>query len=217
MTNAKKKGKFAEKLTPAQKVLSMIGLVLCLIFTFTLICNLTIIIKGALFPERPPSVLGVTPMVVLSGSMSGEAEGHIEVGDLIFITPAEPEELQKGDVIAYMSGKVVVTHRIVDITDEGFITKGDANNTEDTHPVKPENVVGIFSGRIPKVGDFVLFMKEPLGMLLFVGIPVLLYIAADLIRRQKLMKQQKQRTAELQAELSRLRRQKMEETSETEA
>ena len=49
-----------------------VGLALCVILSFFLVCNLTVIVKGALFPDRPPSVLGVTPMVVLSGSMSGE-------------------------------------------------------------------------------------------------------------------------------------------------
>ena len=73
----------------SNKVAAVIGLVLCVIFGFLLICNLTIIVKGTIAPERPPSVLGTTPMVVLSGSMSGEAEDHIEVGDLIFVGKAE--------------------------------------------------------------------------------------------------------------------------------
>ena len=74
--------------------LTVIGAMLCILFGFLLICNLTIIIKGTLFPEKPPSVLGVTPMVVLSGSMSGQAEDHIEVGDLIFVGKAEAEALE---------------------------------------------------------------------------------------------------------------------------
>ena len=41
----------------------------------------------------PPSVLGVTPLVVMSGSMSDEAEDHIEVGDLIFIDKISTDEL----------------------------------------------------------------------------------------------------------------------------
>ena len=88
----------------SNRVLTAVGVALCVIFGFLLVCNLTIIIKGALFPEKPPSVLGLTPMVVLSGSMSGEAEDHIEVGDLVFVGRADPEELEVGDVIAYMNG-----------------------------------------------------------------------------------------------------------------
>ena len=38
-------------------VLTAVGVALCVIFGLLLVCNLTIIIKGALFPEKPPSVL----------------------------------------------------------------------------------------------------------------------------------------------------------------
>lgn len=157
-----------------------VGLALCVILGVFLVCNLTII-KGALFPERPPSVLGITPMVVLSGSMSGEQEGHIEVGDLIFVRRANPAALEVGDVIAYMNGGTTVTHRItaIDTDTDGrllFTTKGDANNTEDTSPVTEEQLIGLCFWRIPKVGDFALFLQTPLGMLLFVGAPLLAFL-----------------------------------------
>jgi len=196
----------------SNKLVSAIALVLCLLFGAMLICNLTIIIKGSLHPERPPAVLGVTPMVVLSGSMSGDAEDHIEVGDLIFVGPVEdPATLETGDVIAFMDGTVVVTHRIIDIqyTEDGeplFYTKGDANNAADRLPVTAENLVGIYQSRIPKVGDFALFLKEPLGMVLFIGVPLLAFILYDIWRRRKFDKKETERTAELEAELERLRK-----------
>ncbi len=92
------------------------GLLLCAVFMFLLVCNLTIIIKGTVNPDTPPTVFGVTPMVVLSGSMSGSAEDHIEVGDLIFDTKPEIDNLKEGDVVSFMQDKTVVTHRIVEIT-----------------------------------------------------------------------------------------------------
>ena len=192
----------------SNRVLTAVAL--CVIFGFLLVCNLTIIIKGALFPEKPPSVLGLTPMVVLSGSMSGEAEDHIEVGDLVFVGRAAPEELEVGDVIAYMNGGATVTHRItaIDTNTDGdllFTTKGDANNAEDTTPVTEEQLVGIYRWRIPKVGDFALFLQTPLGMLLFVGVPVLAFLIYDIIRRQRYANRENRRTAELEAELERLR------------
>lgn len=194
----------------SNRVLTAVGVALCVIFGFLLVCNLTIIIKGALFPEKPPSVLGLTPMVVLSGSMSGEAEDHIEVGDLVFVGRADPEELEVGDVIAYMNGGATVTRRItaIDTNTDGdllFTTKGDANNAEDTTPVTEEQLVGIYRWRIPKVGDFALFLQTPLGMLLFVGVPVLAFLIYDIIRRQRYANRENRRTAELEAELERLR------------
>ncbi len=193
-----------------RKIVSAVGLALCIVFSFLLICNLTIIVKGTLYPERPPSVFGTTPMVVLSGSMSGTQEGHIEVGDLIFVGEAEPKELKVGDVIAYMDGTMVVTHRITEVqtAEDGsiqWITKGDANNTADQDPVPEADLVGIYNARIPRLGDFALFMKEPLGMMLFIGVPVLAFIIYDIIRRQRSSVRENKKTEELQAEIERLR------------
>lgn len=215
----KKRGKRSKKNKTTNKVLSVIGILLCIIFGFTLICNLTIIIKGTLFPEKPPSVLGITPMVVLSGSMSGDAPDHIEVGDLIFIDKVEASDLEAGDVIAYMEGQIVVTHRIVEVqTDENnnllFITKGDANNAADQNPVKEEALVGIYKSRIPKVGDFALFLQTPLGMILFIGVPLLAFIIYDIVRRQQYANRENKRTAEMEAELARLRKIAGEDDSE---
>jgi len=206
--------KTAEKKEPrsANKIVSAVGLVLCLVFGAMLICNLTIIIKGTLHPERPPSVLGITPMVVLSGSMSGDAEDHIEIGDLIFVDEADPAQLEVGDIIAFMEGKVVVTHRIIDIqsTEDGellFYTKGDANNAADRKPVTVNELVGIYQSRIPAVGNFALFLQTPLGMVLFIVVPLMAFILYDVLRRQHYAKKERSRTAELEAELERLRRQ----------
>lgn len=200
-----------EKSGLIQKILTGVSILLCIVFSFMLICNMTIIIKGTLYPERPPSVLGITPMVVLSGSMSGDAEDHIEVGDLIFVGKTEAEELEVGDVIAFMEGKVVVTHRIIEVqTGENgepeFITKGDANNAQDQRPVTSNNLVGIYKARIPKVGDFALFLQTPMGMVLFIGLPLLAFIIYDIIRRQQYARKESKKTAELEAELERLRK-----------
>ena len=71
--------------TKADLIKTIIGIALCVVFGFILICNIIIIVGGALNEERPPAVFGITPLVVTSGSMSGDAPDHIEVGDLIFL------------------------------------------------------------------------------------------------------------------------------------
>lgn len=191
-------------------ILTIIGIFLCILFGFLLICNLMIIIKGTLHPEEPPSVLGYTPMVVLSGSMSGVQNGHIEVGDLVFVKKVEPENLKTGDVIAYMNNGTTVTHRIIAIdTAEDksllFTTKGDANNAEDTDPVTEEQLVGLYQGRLAKVGDFAMFLQTPVGMLVFIGVPLCAFIIYDIIRRQKYAAREKKREQEMEEELLRLR------------
>lgn len=193
-----------------RRALTAAGLLACALLGCLLLCNLTIIVKGTMQPDRPPSVLGVTPMVVLSGSMSGEQDGHIEVGDLVFAVQTDPASLAVGDVIAFMNGQTAVTHRItaIDTDADGgllFTTKGDANQTEDTQPVTESQLIGVYRGRLPGVGDFALFLQQPLGMLLFAGLPLLAFILYDIIRRQRSANRQNKCTQELEAELARLR------------
>ena len=281
----------AAKRKGARPLAAVIGILLCIVFGAALIMNLTIIIKGFSDPNNPPSVFGITPMVVQSGSMSiwndaddhsagyvvhkvfpdniedlsrdevanlkkgdtfwsyeedykvqnevvgvvnGEngmwvntirlAEDHIEVGDMIFSKEVDTDELQVGDVISFLEDSVVVTHRIIGVRTEedgshSFVTKGDANLATDTDPVPQDKVIGIYAGRIEKVGDVAMFMQTPLGMLLFIGVPLLAFILYDIIRRQRAAAkagskdadlahekaEMEKKTAEMQAELERLR------------
>ena len=188
---------------------TVLALLLCAVFAFALVCNLTIIIKGTLHPDTPPTVFGIAPMVVLSGSMSGTAQDHIEVGDLIFDTGVDTDTLKEGDVISFMENKIVVTHRIIRIetAQDGtrrFITKGDANNAQD-EPISAEQIVGLYRFRIPKLGDFALFLQKPLGMILFIGIPVLAFIIIDILRRQRQRSREARENERLREELERLR------------
>lgn len=204
----------------AKKILFIVGAVLCVLFAAILVCNLTIIIKGVINPDVPPSVFGVTPMVVQSGSMSGNAEDHIEVGDLIFTVKPDTEQLEAGDIISYMEGDIAVTHRIIEVqtgTDgkRSFVTKGDANNTTDP-AVSEDAVFGLYKGRIAKLGDFAMFLQKPLGMAVFIGIPVCAFIIYDIIRRQRSSGRKDEETEELKAELERLRAAAGEKESEKE-
>ncbi len=258
------------------RIVTVIGIVLCVVFGTLLALNLTIIVKGLINPDRPPSVFGRTPMVVKSGSMSSDvlhlvqsddiiglteeqkaalkpgdtfetksgsytelnkvetasvgesgkvtvtstrpAEDHIEVDDLIFAKNADFGALEVGQIVTFMERDLkgqltgaVVTHRIIDIeTKDGkkvYRTKGDANNTIDTVPVAPEDIVGVYSLRIAKLGAFIFFLQKPWGMVIFIGVPVLAFIIYDIIRRQRYAKKDDTRVEELEEELRRLREQ----------
>ena len=169
----------------SKRILFIIGAVLCCIFAVILVCNLTIIIKGVANPRIPPSVFGVTPMVVQSGSMSGNAEDHIEVGDLIFTVKPDTDKLKAGDIISFMDGNIAVTHRIIEVQagadgKRSFITKGDANNTEDL-AVGEDAVFGLYKGRVPGLGDFAMFLQKPLGMAVFLLLTTLfpIWVSAE--------------------------------------
>lgn len=192
-----------------RKVGSIIGGILCVIFLFLLVCNVTIIVKGTLHPETPPRVFGVAPMVVLSGSMSGSAEDHIEVGDLIFAKEPDIAALKEGDVVSYMEEGTVITHRIVEIYTETdgtlrYVTKGDANNIEDS-PITADAIIGTYWFRIPCLGDFAMFLQQPMGMAVFIGIPICVFILWDIFGRNRSKSREAAENAQLRAELESLR------------
>ena len=194
----------------SNRVLSFVGILLCIVFGFVLVCNLVIIIKSNLAPDEPPSVLGIAPFTVLSGSMSGDREGHLEIGDLIFVQKVEASELKEGDVISFVVKSSVTTHRIVKITETDgerqFITKGDANNAEDQEPVSEDQLVGRYLWRIPKIGNFALFLREPMGMVLFIVVPLMLFVFIDVFARRRLEETQRgNKQSQLALENARLR------------
>ena len=134
-----------------------------------------IMYKANTNPDKVPDVLGYKPMIVLSGSM----ETSIHTGDLVFVKMVDTATLKKGDVIAFRNEEdAVTTHRIVDIVFEDgkqfFQTKGDANNANDKNLVAMEDVEGIYVARIPKAGNFLMFMQKPIG--LFIVLLVILVI-----------------------------------------
>ena len=192
-------GKYSrEKRSGFRRFLAGLYGAVCVVLVVLLAFNITIIAKGAADPAHPPSVFGVTPMVVLSGSMSGSQEGHIEVGDLILTLQTDPAQIRVGDVISFMDGKSAVTHRVIGVV-EGytgnrfFETKGDANNAPDLSTVSQEQLIGKFWFRIPGLGDFALFLQQPLGMCLFAGVPLAGFLLYDIIcRRVKVERELKQ-------------------------
>lgn len=97
---------------------------------------------------------GYQPAFVPSHSM----EPHIQQGDLVLVGPVHAGSVRVGDVILYnLPNRQRVLHRVVEIRtgesgDTEYIFKGDNNNTEDLLPVRSDQFVGRYMGRVPKLG-----------------------------------------------------------------
>jgi signal peptidase len=84
----------------------------------------------------------------------GSMEPTIARGDLIVVTPA-PAAVQPGMILTLQVGRRVVTHRVVAVRPDGsFVTRGDANNTNDDWGSQPVRVYGQYAFRIPALGQF---------------------------------------------------------------
>lgn len=144
-----------------------------------LACNLYTIAMRYFAGVQQPAVFGYSTAVVISGSMSGS----IEINDLVVIH--RQKNYKTGDIITFESGESLVTHRIVEETSEGFVTKGDANNAEDVRPVPLERVVGRVVLVVPRAGAAIGFLRTPLGMTCLVLVGLLLIEVPALLDRRK--------------------------------
>ncbi len=211
MANRKEEKK-EEKSSAAQKALTIVGAVLCLILIPILIINITLIIKSYTNQDEVPKIGGICPLIVMSGSM----EPEISSGDLIIVGQTEPGEIRKGDIIAFFdpdgNGSSVLTHRVTEVIEDNgklsFRTKGDANNTEDRLAVAEDKLVGIYRTRIPGAGNIAMFMQSTPGLLICVVVPLVLLIGWDILRRRRYERLNKQDTDALLAELNELKAQK---------
>lgn len=202
-----------EKSSLGHKILTGIGIILCVILIPILVINCTLIIKSYTNKDRVPSISGIFPMIILTDSMYPEFES----GDLIICNTAEPEEIKAGDVICFYdpegNGTATVTHRVQEVVtdDEGnlaWITKGDANNTEDLPTVPAKNLIGVYKTRLKGLGNVAMFMQTTQGLIICVICPIILLVAYDVIRRRAYEKSKKKDTDALLAELEALRAEK---------
>jgi signal peptidase len=149
------------------------------------ICLLLVAAITAAIYVMPPIITGSTKFLnVLSGSMSP----IMNTGDLIVVTPVDPENIEVGDIIAHEDPdrreNVIITHRVVEIIEEddeegdlSFRTKGDANEDVDIYTVDASDLVGKAAFVIPSLGYFFHYMRgTKLFLLLLVVAPAMLII-----------------------------------------
>lgn len=208
----------SEQTQTKSKVLSsldIVGLALIVLFIPIIIINFILVIKGAVHPEEVPMVFNSAPLIVISDSMNIDKEtntGAFNKGDLIIVNKVNPDDLEKGDIIAYITKEGdVVTHRITDVLEKDgqrvFETKGDQSPGYDYYAVKYSQIVGEYRGvRFAKLGDLAMFLQEPAGVIVVLGIPLVGIMALDIVGKQKETKASREKTAELEAELKRLKK-----------
>lgn len=133
-----------------------------------------------------PRMFGITPMVVLSGSM----EPTYPVGSLIFVEKVDPATLSKDDNVSFTLGQseTVVTHRVVEnnVETKQITTKGDANQSEDASPAGYSNVIGKAKNfAIPFLGFVGVFINSTAGYIVLGTLFVVLVIISFLSDKKK--------------------------------
>lgn len=123
------------------------------------------------------SINGYAILEVVSGSM----EDTISVGDLIIINEND-KSYDISDIVTFKDeNDSFVTHRIIDKDDNGYITKGDNNDSKDQGYIKEEDIVGKYAFKLAKMGLIFSSLKNPITMILIfiIGIVVCIFISTD--------------------------------------
>jgi len=129
-------------------------------------------------------------LVVNGGSM----EPELKPGSVILVLPKKDiisattslPKFQEGEIIAYLSGKETVTHRIVAVEQNQrkifYQTKGDANPGADIKKVPEEKVLGKVIFSLPYLGYPISFAKTKTGYILLIIIPATTIIYGELLQ-----------------------------------
>ena len=166
------------KTRPAEKIISiLIGIVLLIVFVFSLYVNL----QRNIYFENVPRF-----KVVSSNSMAKKNKENAYLYQhgldnqfsrfdmlLLYRVPAE-DELKLYDIVVYEIDGISVIHRIVWIEEPNdshpdgrlFTLQGDAMERPDRETVEYSQIKGIYRGeKIPVVGSFVFFLQSLPGWL----------------------------------------------------
>lgn len=135
------------------------------------------------------------PIMVLNHSliiMGPDSMGKtIPPNSLVVIRKVDTDILLVGDIITVKEENggdgnlLTTTHRITSINPESdgltFITKGDKNTNEDPRVRLTSDVYGKVVMVSPEIGQFLVFVKSPLGLLICIALPLALLLIIEIV------------------------------------
>jgi signal peptidase len=134
------------------------------------------LLAGTVVLVLAPVAIGWRPYTVLTGSM----RPSIQPGDVVMDRPVAVADMHVGDVVTFSDpsrqGKLV-THRVRSVAHGQLVTivetRGDANTTSERWQVQTKERVGRVVYVLPKIGHVATLVRNPLGIVLLVVLPVL--------------------------------------------
>lgn len=145
--------------------------ILCLVFAFILVMTVTAAVARAKGDRA--EFLGYGLFVVVSGSM----EPEIKIDDIIITKKAAQNKIKVGDDIAFFSSSLnmVITHRVVEVTANGYITQGLQNNVVDGE-IRYSDVIGKVVLKSAFFGQVYKLVGSRYGFLFVIVVPLFLFV-----------------------------------------
>ena len=160
-----------------KNILSLIGIAIITVFAAYLLFYL---VFDKVSPNQTVKKLGHKGYSILTDSM----EPTIMVGDLVIIKKHDFDNLEEGDIIAFLvdsnKGPVVVVHRFLkyenalvpkedgsfSVGEKTLVTTKEGSSQRDNWPnyITEDRFIGIYSFKIPKVGNVIMFSNHGLEL-----------------------------------------------------
>ena len=166
------------------KTLKKIGqIALDVLIVLIFLVSVCVIIANASAKDgEQPNIFGY----VISSVQTDSMEDTIMVNDIIVSKiPDKNTVIEEGTIISFkdvINGqRVIKTHRVVDVEKIGdgtfYYTKGDNPKVgQDSGFRTMDDIVAVYKFRVPVVGGIIDFLKEPIGFVLFLVLPLLAII-----------------------------------------
>lgn len=136
-----------------KKILSVFKIILIVFLIVFIICFGSIVYQKKVLKSSMPNLFGYAGGTIVSGSM----EPNIKIGDYVIVSVNGGYDV--GDVVMFKRGNSYIAHRVIEVFDDGIITKGDANDTEDKK-ISKDDVVGPVIKVIKGLGNFLTFLAK---------------------------------------------------------
>ena len=166
-----------------------------LYYTIIFILSMYIIFE-VFIPDQTVKVFGFKPYNVMTQSM----EPVLNVNDMIIVKNFKVEELEVDDIITFYSdidyngGEEIITHYIYSIIEDApgeFTIRTNRYYSEDQTPVADtwrldeNDVLGLYSFKIPYLGYVTEFLKSPFGIAAIVVNAGIIITIVYMIKRDK--------------------------------
>ena len=156
-----------------------------MLILFLIIILLSVVYSKIIRKDDIVKVFGKSMFIVVTGSM----EPAIKAGELIITS--DKNNYEKGDIVTFKDSEgYIITHRIVNINRDRFVTKGDNNNIQDE-----ENSVTNIKGKVIFhsiiLGIFIRYFLKPLIIIyVLVVITVTIYNFNKHLKKTNVEKQE---------------------------
>lgn len=142
---------------------------------FILVMNVYFLYNKNVLKNNYATFLGYTYQVGLNDSM----EPTLKSND--FLISKKQDSYDVGDIITFVSKeKQITVHRIIEITENGYITQGDNKHSPDKE-IGRDAVIGKVVVVVHSIGVVLRIMDNPFGAVLIVAIIVVCVLLIRLI------------------------------------